>query len=261
MYGTKTMQKIQYSNFESLFSAEENKAEVITFLRKENLPCPNKRYQLIEILRSCYPTEPCCSPSCHVCKRELRLKLILYIQEYYKGKNSLIVSIIDYNYLTDDDLKYFNIEKYKNNFYHRIRNIGINSPIIGCFELDYHQDINAWLPHFHLITSDNTKTIECLRSIARNINKHSIRKSVRKRPILIQRLNDPFKQISYLFKFMPQMVCSYRYQGKRYTRKISLKDRQKVIGLIKFDYFGFNNLIFKYGIRLPDFTKNLNRKS
>lgn len=57
------------------------------------------------------------------------------------------------------------------------------------------------------------------------------------------------------------MVYSYWYQDKRYTRKISLKDRQKVIALIKFDYFGFNNLIFKYSIRLPDFTKNLNRKS
>ena len=80
------MQKIQYSNFESLFSAEENKAEVITFLRKENLPFPNKRYQLMEILWSCYPIEPCCSPSCHVCKRELRLKLIPYIQNIIKVK-------------------------------------------------------------------------------------------------------------------------------------------------------------------------------
>lgn len=255
------MKKNQDSNFESIRSTIENKENELKFLRKKSLPYSGIRYKLLSKLINCYPDTRCISPSCHVCKRELRLKLIPYIQKYYKGKNSLIVSIIDYNYLTDDDLKYFNIEKYKNNFYHRIRNIGINSPIIGCFELDYHQDINAWLPHFHLITSDNTKTIECLRSIARNINKHSIRKGVRKRPILVQKLNDPIKQISYLFKFMPQMVTSYVYEGKRYTRKISLKGKQKVIALVKFDRFGFNNLIFKYGIRLPDFTKNLNRKS
>ncbi|OCG61016.1 hypothetical protein A9G40_02815 [Gilliamella sp. Nev3-1] len=172
-----------------------------------------------------------------------------------------MVTIIDYNYLIDDDLKYFNLKKYQNNFYHRIRNIGINSQIIGCFELDYHQDINAWLPHFHLIIPDNTETIEYLRTVARNINKHSIRNGVRKRPILVQKLSNPIKQISYLFKFMPQMVISYVYKGKRYTRKISLKGEQKVIALVKFDRFGFNNLIFKYGIRLPNFTKNLNRKS
>lgn len=261
MYGTKTMQKIQHSNFESLFSAEEYKAEVITFLSKQNSPFSSKKYQLIETLRSCYPTEPCCSPSCHVCKRELRLKLIPYVQEYFSGGNLMIVTIIDYNYLNDDDLKYFDINKYQINFYHRIRNIGINSQIIGCFELDYHKDINAWLPHYHLIVPDEEKTIECLRIVAHNINRNSVRNGVKKRPILVQKLNDPVKQISYLFKFMPQMVTSYMYKGKRYTRKISLKGKQKVIALVKFDHFSFNNLIFKYGIRLPDFTKNLNRKS
>ncbi|WP_141675162.1 hypothetical protein [Gilliamella sp. Nev3-1] len=255
------MKKNQGSNFESILTAKENKANTLKFLHKKSLPYSKIRYKLLNKLKSCYPTEPCCSPSCHICKREIRLSILTYLKDYFSNSNYLMVTIIDYNYLIDDDLKYFNLKKYQNNFYHRIRNIGINSQIIGCFELDYHQDINAWLPHFHLIIPDNTETIEYLRTVARNINKHSIRNGVRKRPILVQKLSNPIKQISYLFKFMPQMVISYVYKGKRYTRKISLKGEQKVIALVKFDRFGFNNLIFKYGIRLPNFTKNLNRKS
>ncbi|WP_392552947.1 hypothetical protein RHO14_03515 [Orbus wheelerorum] len=255
------MSKNQYFNFESIRIAKENKANTLKFLRKESLPYLAGRCKLLHKLAACYPMEPCFSPVCHECRRKLRVTLLTYLIKHLNDCNYRIVTIIDYNYLIDEDFKFFDLKKYQNNFYHRIRNAGINSQIIGCFELDYHQDINAWLPHFHLIIPDDTETIGCLRTVARNINKHSIRKGVRKRPILVQKLNDPIKQISYLFKFMPQMVISYKYQGKRYTRKISLKGEQKVIALVKFDRFGFNSLIFKYGIRLPDFTKNLNRKS
>lgn len=255
------MKKNQDSNFESIRSTIENKENELKFLRKKSLPYSGIRYKLLSKLINCYPDTRCISPICHECKRAIRLSILSFMLKYINGKTYNMITIIDYNYLNNENLKRFNLKKYKNNFYHRIRNVGINSQMIGCFELDYHQDINAWLPHIHLITPDDTKTIECLRTVARNINKHSMRKGVRKRPILVQKLNDPIKQISYLFKFMPQMVTSYVYEGKRYTRKISLKGKQKVIALVKFDRFGFNNLIFKYGIRLPDFTKNLNRKS
>lgn len=108
----------QDSKFESISIATENKVNILKFLSKKSLPYSLGRSKLVNKLESCYPTEPCCSFACHLCRRELRLKLLPYLIKHFNDCNYRIVTIIDYNYLTDNDLKYFNLKKYKNNFYH-----------------------------------------------------------------------------------------------------------------------------------------------
>lgn len=82
--------------------------------------------------------------------------------------------------------------------------------VIGGFEMDYHTDTGLWLPHFHLITFDEEEALNKLWNRMKNKRNMSVRKNVISRPMFDTGIDEPEKQITYLFKVIWWRVESYK---------------------------------------------------
>lgn len=206
--------------------------------------------QLGAILYECNEEEPCMNAACPICFREYR-KQIIYdtLQSINNINNYGIVTLIFYrNVMTNGDITKVNILRIKNKLYQQLNRIGFKDPIIGSIEIDYHHDIGMWMPHFHLLIKKDKKRLYKLKEYMNKPNNLNTRTGVSDRSMMTQDLEDPIKQVSYLFKTYAKELVAYRDQfNKRRNREVRLKEDRHCLYLYLRSDLKHSGLLFSYG--------------
>ena len=193
---------------------------------------------------------PCGSGACPVCFRAYRKNMITKALKLHDKHPELkVVTLIFYeDAISSKDFMRWDVSKLLNKLRRQLGRIGVRGPIVGSFDIDYHDDIKRWLPHFHLLIPNDEGELKALRRYM-NKGKNMLREGVKNRPMLLQKIKDPSKQISYLFKSYWSHIDHYLKDGARGTKKKRLKQRQFAISLVKLDQLGLKGGLFLYGLR------------
>lgn len=255
--------KRQVPKFETIEDVYEERLKRIKSLRTIGRRLDKREYLKLAIkLENCWLGGPCGSAACPECFRLHRLEMIGEVLRLCKKrKNWRGLTLIFYqDALSDSQL----LQWQPNTLIARLRRwlneCGFDEMVIGGFELDFHREANKWMPHFHLIIPNDKKAIKSLRVRMKNKRNMNARKNVINRPMLVSKLKNPMRQVSYRFKAIWWRVESIQYddydiQGskerkrKRWTKKYRLFRKQYVDSLIKLDSIGIAGLTFMYKVR------------
>lgn len=201
-------------------------------------------------LYECNEDEPCGDASCPVCFREYRKQIIYDIlQSIGNKKDYCIITIIFYSdAMTDDDVTKSNVLNIKNKLYQQLYRIGFKDPIVGSIEIDFHTDIEKWMPHFHLLVKKDHEKIELLEKYSHRKNNLNTRDGVIDKPMKVQDLEDPIEQLSYLFKSYAKEIRSYiNDEGKRRTKPYRLTECRHQLYLYIRSILKHTGIMFTYG--------------
>ncbi len=251
---------IQLPRFETFNDAlRENYIRIETLLRFGG----NENIQLARRLRDCSEgVKSCNSLACKLCNRRFRLEkvdgLVAKIRSEKKGKRKRywwMVTIIDYSRaFSCEDLDSFDVQQSKDRLRKLLKRSGFNGPIVGSFEVDFHESCGLWLPHFHLLcrgTKQNRRAKKILtQKLARQQSTH-IKKGREPKPVKFQFVKRYFTQVSYVYKLVSN--CVYDYDswsiGKIRTNKKRLNDAMFCRSLCWMDRIGRRRVLFSFGER------------
>lgn len=212
-----------------------------------------------EKLAECKGDYRCTSPARPQCGRTHRqgfYHAATPLSNQYDEVNQRLITLIYYSgVMTTGQLKKFDPTRLQQRLRKQFIRCGFRCPVIGGLEIDYHEDIQRWVPHFHLLVVDDVEAIEKLRSYFKKEKRSmsSVAPSVQyiSRPMLVQRLKDSPKQISYLCKQRWQSIHAYRDKdGKRRTSKRRLDKKRFPLSLKVLDQLSFSALLFLYKARV-----------
>lgn len=211
---------------------------------------------LAQKLADCGPKDRCGSAACPHCCREQRRDIYdqtVTISKQFPKKNQYVVTLVLYSEaMTSMQLRELDIGRMKDRLRQQLVRSGFKNPVMGGLEFDFHEDIELWILHFHLIVLDDEEPIEKLRKYYQKEKRPSTKANVGRisRPMLVQRLENVPEQISYLCKQRPQSIRPYQDEdGVWRTRKLRLSDKRSCLVLRVLDRVGFNGLLFLYKSR------------
>lgn len=189
----------------------------------------------------------CNSLACKLCNRNYRLARVnTLVEKVLNTKNNWwIVTIIDYE-RAFTDLDTFDVRKSKDRLRKILERSGFEGPIVGSFEIDFHKSCDLWLPHFHLLCPSTTKKVLKGKLYKQQCN--HIKKGRKAKPVKFQKLQNPYEQISYIYKLVFNSVHDYkscRTQITR-TRKYRLSRSMFCLSLYWMDKLGRRALNFSY---------------
>lgn len=225
-------------------------------------------------LTECHPKYPCNSSACPECRREYRLQMTREIlslcSKTHKWRNVTLIFYQDA--FTDAEAPTWSPDALIARLRRWLKECGFRYMVIGGFEMDYHSDIGLWLPHFHLITFNEEEALNNLRSRMKNKRNMSIRKNVISRPMFNTGINEPEKQITYLFKAIWWRLESYKehrpivskkkkIKPKRRTKKFRLRQKQHAYSLVMMDELGTRTLTFMYKVRCYGYHLLMSKES
>jgi len=217
-------------------------------------------YTLAAKLADCATFYRCMSPACPRCVRINRrgfYHAATVLSKQYNRAHQRIVTVIYYSEaMTSEQLEYFIPSTLKDRLRQQLVRCGFQNPVAGGLELDYHEDIGLWIPHLHLLVVDNIKALETLRkrylAKEKRPTSDSTPEGYTSRPMLVQVLKNPPKQLSYLCKQRWQLIRPYEdlEKGKRKTRKLRLKKNEFIQSLTVLDSYTFSDLMFTFKVRV-----------
>jgi hypothetical protein len=220
-------------------------------------------------LAHCVTRRPCMSPACPKCVRHNRrgfYHAATRLSKRHKTANQRTVTLIYYSAaMTSEQLEDFDPNRLKERMRKQLIRCGFRNPVIGGLELDYHEDIGLWIPHFHLLVVDDITALEKLRNRYLAKEKRpasdSTPEGYTSRPMLVQDLKHPPEQLSYLCKQRWQLIRPYEdpETGKRRTRKLRLKKNEFIQSLTVLNDYTFSDLMFLFGVRVKDNEFKVNR--
>ncbi|MBC3382027.1 hypothetical protein H8I69_23205 [Serratia fonticola] len=223
----------------------------------------DKIYQaLFKKLWECEPRYPCFSAACPECFRRHRLIMIWEVMKLCKKRKKWrgLTLIFYQDAINGDELLEWRPDTLKARLRRWLKESGFEGMIIGGFEMDFHMDIQKWMPHFHLIIPNDKEAIKKLRIKMKNKRNMNTREGVVNRPMLSSKLKVPKRQISYRFKAIWWRVESIQHNDiylldnkerkrRRWTRKYRLLSKQHTDSLIMLDTIGMAGLTFMYKVR------------
>ena len=213
-------------------------------------------------LADCAQDYRCESSACPQCVRHNRrgfYPAATVLSKQYNMDNQRTVTLIYYSEaMTSKELKYFTPNRLTERVRKQLTRCGFQNPVIGGLELDYHEDIDLWIPHFHLLVTNDIDPLETLREKYLIKEKRTPSKGTHttptSRPMMVQRLKRPPKQLSYLCKQRWQSISAYigtvKGKRKRKTRKLRLKGYKFILSLIVLDSYTFSDLMILYKVRV-----------
>lgn len=169
-----------------------------------------KYLKLAKKLDNCLPEYLCGSMACNLCQRTRRLKFMQKWLPYIKAHQDeyVAVTLIFYvEMLPNNKLFGWDFDALKERVRKAISRIGFSGPVIGGFEMDYHNythdpDVSHWMPHFHSLVPNEPEKIEQLRQyMLRDKNLHA-RDGRKNRPLKVVRIDDPVRALSYCISGM-----------------------------------------------------------
>ncbi|EEL9726025.1 hypothetical protein KU905_001141 [Salmonella enterica subsp. enterica] len=192
-------------NFETLRDVEiENGGRIITLksVYKEN---NKQRYiSLAKKLEECTEYDPCKSMACAKCQRTRRLQILSkWLSFFLENKGYKMATLIIYKDMTPNKkLSQMDIDALSQRLNKTIRRIGFEKPVIGGFDMDYHNYTHDskgshWMPHFHLLVPNEPEKLERLRSYMLRPQNLYARKGRKNRPIRIDDIDNVASALSY----------------------------------------------------------------
>lgn len=149
----------------------ENAIRVKALCEFGNLRDKTECLKLADKLKNCSPEEVCGSMACSLCQRYRRLKFMQkwlpYIEEHQNDYKA--VTLISYaDMFSNSTLFAWDLGMLKQRLLKAIQRIGFSAPVIGGFEMDYHNytheaERSHWMPHFHLLIPNQPEKLEMLR--------------------------------------------------------------------------------------------------
>ena len=132
--------------FEPIEAAKERRDIRIDVLGRSKV---KEHLELCDILASCTNRRPCCSPACPICFRDFRKGWYAEAQPFSEMyQNPRILTIIYYSeVVTDEELGDVHVFRLHNRLRKQLGRAGFKRPVIGFFEIDYHEENKCWLPH------------------------------------------------------------------------------------------------------------------
>lgn len=229
----------------------ENKGQ-LPAIKKEQKAWRGHALKLRRKLMLCTIDSPCGSAACPQCFRMHRLRKLDELGDLRKNKQAYqVVTLIYYDaMLAQDELPSWNYSRFRERIYKMIKRAGFKGKVVGGFELDFHIDIQRWMPHLHLLMPNEGLPLNALRKAMTKDKNMRTRPGIVSRPIKKQKLKHFDKQVTYCFKGMWQELRSYEdEQGERRTRKYRLPPLLLAQALCKQDELGFTGLTFTAGVR------------
>lgn len=211
-------------------------------------------------LADCAEDYRCESPACPQCVRHNRrgfYHAAAVLSEQYDLANQRTVTLICYSEaMTNEELESFDPNRLTARLSKQLTRCGFENPVIGGLELDYHEDIDLWIPHFHLLVVDDISPLVTLRKKHFKKEKRPTSDnpptSYISRSMMVQELKHPPEQLSYLCKQRWQLIRPYEdpETGKRKTRKLRLKGYKFILSLAVLDRYTFSDLMLLYRVRI-----------
>ncbi|EPN5005464.1 hypothetical protein ACT0GK_003210 [Vibrio parahaemolyticus] len=175
----------------------------------------------------------CKSVACKKCNRQFKIERvnniiasILLDQEQTQNVEYGVYTIIQYSRGVDAyDFVDYDIPKDKDRLRKLLSRCGIDGPVLGSFELDFHDSPQKWLPHYHVLMrkSGNEEAIEQLGDKLTKLHPKHIKQNRQARPFMKQEFRNPLKQLSYIHKLACFEVRDYQsFWGKNLTKKYRL---------------------------------------
>jgi len=159
-------------------------------------------HDLAEKLADCAEDYRCASPACPQCVRIHRrgfYHAATELSKQYDLVNQRIVTLIYYSEaMTNEGLMNFDPKQLTGRTYKQLVRCGFKNPVIGGLELDYHEDIGLWIPHFHLLVVDDISPLVTLRKKHFKKEKRPASESMHTTPtsraMMVQELKHPPQQ-------------------------------------------------------------------
>lgn len=183
-------------------------ADEIYLNRGRRYSC-GRLHELADKLESCNEgLYECKSLACKKCNRQFKIERvnniidsILMDQEQEPKFEYGIYTIIQYSRCVGAyDFVDYDIPKDKDRIRQLLSRSKITGPVLGSFELDFHQGPQKWLTHYHLLIrkSGNEDAIKRLKNRITKLHPEHIKKNRQARPFMEQSLKDPLEQLSYI---------------------------------------------------------------
>ncbi|WP_210459371.1 hypothetical protein [Vibrio crassostreae] len=188
-------------------------------------------YELADKLEACNEEIiECKSLACKKCNRKFKIERVNDIvsamkleQEHGLEFEYGIYTILQYSrsvsaYAFID----YDVPKDKDRIRKILSRCGVIGPVVGSFELDFHEKPQRWLTHYHLLMrqTGNEDAISELKSRVQKLHPINIKKNRCARPFMEQKLSDAHEQLSYIHKLASFEVRDYKtHFGKKGTHK------------------------------------------
>lgn len=220
-----------------------------------------KYLSLAKKLDNCMPEYPCKSMACSLCQRTRRL---LFMQEwlpYIKDHQDEYVAVTLISYVDmfpDKELLGWDFDAMKERYRKAISRIGFSGPVIGGFEMDYHNythdpELSCWMPHFHLLVPNEPEKLKQLHQyMLRDKNLHA-RDGRKNRPCRKDIIDEPVRAVSYCISGMwMEHVWFRNEEGEVKKRRKSGRIRDERIfakSLVKLDRMSDGQLTFGVNVQ------------
>ncbi|EBP0678602.1 hypothetical protein LA99_10635 [Salmonella enterica] len=249
-------------NFETKEDALKENAIRVGTLRSAGRKLDKKVcQQLADKLESCSPEEPCGSMACSICQHIRRLIHIPGWQSYIEEHQDeyVAVTLISYvDMVPNNKLLGWDFDAMKERYRKAISRIGFSLPVIGGFEMDYHNYSHApetshWMPHFHLLVPKEPEKIERLHHyMLRGKNLHA-RNGRKNRPFRKDRIDNPVRALSYCISGIWMEHVWFRNEEKEVKKRrnpIRISDERIFAkSLVKLDRMSDGQLTFGVNVQ------------
>ncbi|RBW66052.1 hypothetical protein DS893_06340 [Vibrionales bacterium C3R12] len=201
----------------------------------------------------------CNSLACKLCNRTYRLmrvnELVHKLRCSKVRKGWWLITVVDYSRaFNHEELDRFDVGKAKGRLSKLLTRCGLEGPVLGCFEIDFHQSCGVWLPHFHVIcpiTEDNIRAASQLKTRLSLQQISHIREGIEPRPYKFQKIKNPYRQISYIHKLVYSRVVHFESCLTGTERSVKRRPKAEMYcdSLRWADRIGRMGVLFRYGER------------
>lgn len=220
-----------------------------------------KYLRLAKKLDNCTPEYPCESMACSLCQRTRRLLFMQKWLAYIKEHQDMYVAVTLISYVDmfpDKELLGRDFDAMKERYRKAISRIGFSGPVIGGFEMDYHNythdpELSCWMPHFHLLVPNEPEKLKQLHQyMLRDKNLHA-RDGRKNRPCRKDIIDDPVRAVSYCISGMwMEHVWFRNEEDKVKKRRKSGRIRDERVfakSLVKLDCMSDGQLTFGVNVQ------------
>lgn len=220
-----------------------------------------KYLSLAKEIENCTPEYSCGSMACSLCQRTRRLLFMRKWLQYIKDHQDMYVAVTLISYVDifpDKELLGWDFDAMKERYRKAISRIGFSGPVIGGFEMDYHNythdpELSCWMPHFHLLVPNEPEKLKQLHQyMLRDKNLHA-RDGRKNRPCRKDIIDDPIRAVSYCISGMWMEHAWFRNEeDKVKKRRKSGRIRDERIfakSLVKLDRMSDGQLTFGVNVQ------------
>ncbi|MCE0799475.1 hypothetical protein LVQ77_04035 [Buttiauxella sp. S04-F03] len=203
-------------------------------------------------LMACTIENPCGSAACPQCFRWHRLRKLTELAEIRSKPGAYwVVTLIYYDAMLEEhEISSWDHKKFRERVYKMIKRAGFTGKVVGSYELDFHTDIQRWMPHLHLLMPREPGALKRLRKAMKRKKNMNARVGIISRPMESQTIKNFDRQVTYCFTGMWQEIRPYTDgTGERKTPKYRLPPVLLARALCKQDEMGFTGLTFTSGVR------------